>query len=276
LDLSFSNQPILGAARIAATKKIKVREGEKVKEVSAYEALIDAIFTHGVKGNARYGGMALDIFRTAEQAHAREVRENNERWITYQVAARSAIAECKAKGEGEPEVLPHPDDIIIDWENGPRFIGPIDRDELTRFEETQHLRDMLVIQDVLDQRSTKRLDGKVLKEPGGALLFAMVLDKGLPPRLRMSNSDIMTTQWPFERLTKRELLKTLHREWRKLGRSIPRGFVFPDRNVAVKHMEFLAQFVTKAKAGELDVDALAAGEFNAAARSFFGEHGILL
>jgi hypothetical protein len=79
----MSDQPVLGAALGAALKKIKIREGDQVREVPAYEALLDAIFTYGVKGNARYGGLALDMFRTAEQAHAREVRERNEFWQYY-------------------------------------------------------------------------------------------------------------------------------------------------------------------------------------------------
>jgi hypothetical protein len=273
-DLSFSSQPTLGVARQIANKKIPVQDGGIAKEVSGYEVLISKIFTHGVKGNARYAGIMLDLIRTAEQAHAREVRERNEYWSTYQSVARQAIAEVRANGEAEPAVLPHPDDIIIDWENGPRFIGPFDKAELKQFQETQRLRDVLLMQDVLDQRSTIRLDGTPLKEPRGALLFAMVLDKGLPPRLRISDADIRTKQRPFERLTKRELLKTLRREWCKFGRDVPRGFVFPGRNVAVQHLDFLSQFIVKAKAGELDIDALAAGEFNAAARSFFEQHGI--
>lgn len=103
----------------------------------------------------------LDLIRTAEQAHAREVRERNEYWSAYQAAARAVIAERTAKGEAEPEVLPHPDDIAIDWETGPRFIGPLDEDELKKFQETQRLRDALLMQDVLDRRSTERLDASL-------------------------------------------------------------------------------------------------------------------
>lgn len=186
------------------------------------------------------------------------------------------IAECMTRGEAEPEVLPHPDDIVIDLETGPRFIGPFDREELKKFQETQRLRDVLILQDVLDQRSKVRLDGTPLKEPGGALLLAMSFDKGLPPRLRMSDIDIVAMQWRFERMTKRELLKLLHNEWRKVGRPKPRGFVFWDRSVAEEHLRFLYQFIGKAQSGELDIDAIAVGEFNDTARLFFTQHGFAL
>jgi hypothetical protein len=88
----MSDQPVLGAALRAALKKIKIREGDQVREVPAYEALLDAIFTYGVKGNARYGGLALDMFRTAEQAHAREVRESNALWQSYKDVKSAELA----------------------------------------------------------------------------------------------------------------------------------------------------------------------------------------
>ena len=275
-DLSFSDQPILGAARRAATKKIKVREGDKIREVPGFEALVESIFAYAMKGNARYGGYALDLTRIAEQAHAREVREQNEYWSTYQAVARQAIAEVQANGEAEPEVLPHPDDIIIDWKNGPRFIGPFDNDELKKFLETQRLCNVLLMQDVLDRRSSVRLDGTPLKEPGGALLFAQVLDDALPPRLRMGDGDMWTKQWRFERMTKRELLKSLYSEWRSIGRPQPRGFVFWDLSTTKKNLHFVFDFARQAQAGALDVATMANGEFDAAAWAFMEGHGIAI
>ncbi len=74
----------------------------------------------------------------------------------------------------------------------------------------------------------------------------------------------------------RELLKALYEEWRKVGRPRPRGFVFCDMSVAKKNPTFLADFVRQAYDGMLDVEAIADGEFNAAAQSFFRHHGIPL
>ena len=201
-DLSLSEQPILGAARRAATKNIKIREGDRIREVPGFEALVKSIFAYAMKGNARYGGYALDLTRLAEQAHAREVREQ-EYWSTYQAIARTLIAERNAKGEAEPDVLPHPDDIIIDYENGPRFMGPADQNPLRMMRETQSMCDVLLMQDVFDQHATVRLDGKPVREPGGALLFALVLNDTLPTRVRLSTTDILMKQMKFGRLTER-------------------------------------------------------------------------
>ncbi|MEP9387738.1 hypothetical protein [Mesorhizobium sp. KR9-304] len=80
----------------------------------------------------------------------------------------------------------------------------------------------------------------------------------------------------FDRMTKRELLKSPYREWSKLGRNVARRFVFCDLSRAKKHMEFLADIVGYASSRVLDVEAIAQGVFNADARSFFGQHGITI
>ncbi len=141
----MSDQPVLGAALRAARKKIKIREGDQVREVPAYEALLDAIFTYGVKGNARYGGLALDMFRTAEQAHAREVRERNEFWQYYKDVKSSELEAAAKRGETLPTILPHPDDIVIDYDEGPRFIGPGCEQEQKMMKETLQFREVLIM-----------------------------------------------------------------------------------------------------------------------------------
>ena len=84
--------------------------------------------------------------------------------------------------------MPYPDDIIIDHANGPRFVGPIDAYEQTKLNETIRLRDTLIMQDELDNRSTVRLNGEPLTEPGSAALLSFILDMGVPPRLQLSET----------------------------------------------------------------------------------------
>jgi hypothetical protein len=102
----------------------------------------------------------------------------------------------------------------------------------------------------------------------------MVLDKGLPPRLRLSNAQMSAEQWRFARLTKRELLKSLYHEWRRTGHPRPRGFVFCDMTTAKKNLDFVFDFAYRAEAGVLDLAAMANGEFDEAARAFMEGHGI--
>lgn len=102
----------------------------------------------------------------------------------------------------------------------------------------------------------------------------MVLDKTLPPRLRISNVDLVAKQWSYERMTKRELLKSLYREWRKLGRNVPRGVCVLRPQHCRKESGFPCEFHAQGTGWIVDVDGIANGEFNAAARSFWEQYGI--
>lgn len=63
--------------------------------------------------------------------------------------------------------------------------------------------------------------------------------------------------WKYERRTKRELQKQLYRSWRKLGRNIPRGFVFPSARDVARKLGFIYDFAQALITGKVDQNVLA-------------------
>lgn len=252
-DLSFSDQPLLQAALRVGRKKIKVREGDKVKEVQAGEALIDATVTYGLKGNARFAGLGLDALRTAEQAYAREVAAEVEFWSAYKEFYSDRIDQAHRDGLPEPAIYPHPDDIVIDRKEGPKFLGPWDEAQHKDVLHTVKTCEVLLMQDELDKRSKTRLDGSPVKEPGTALHMFMALNNTLPPRFKLSDDAIFRLQRRFYRMTKRELLKQLHEDWRKLGKPRPRGFVTGDVTDVMPAFFAHQEFALKVVSGKIDI-----------------------
>src|SRR5690606_30589903 len=112
-------------------------------------------------------------------------------------------------------------DIVIDQLEGPRFLGPIDEEEQAQLEAALRHRDVLIIQHALDRRSTTRLDGTPLTEPGSAILLAMVMDRFVPKRLRFSEIDWINAVGRYKWMPKRQLLKLLYSSWRELGVARP-------------------------------------------------------
>lgn len=94
-------------------------------------------------------------------------------------------------------------------------------------DDTLRMRDLLILQNELEDRSRKGSDRK-LRGPGGAELLAMVLDQYVPPRLQLSEDQWIRRMMKLKGLPKRVLLKQLYEGWPKLGRPRPRGYVFPD------------------------------------------------
>ena len=138
---------------------------------------------------------------------------------------REQIAEAERKGEPPPAPLPHPDDVVIDDEKGVRFIGPVDDAGVARLKETIKVRDTLIMQDALDNRLADNPEGA--DQPGTALLFAIILDNGVPARFRLAEADWIERMMRYDTMPKRELLRAVYRAWKELGRRVPRGRTLP-------------------------------------------------
>lgn len=259
-DLKLSDQPVLEAARRAAAKKIKLREGDQTREVPAYEALMEAAVTHGIKGNARYAGMAIDYIRQADEAYARDLAHSVALWTTYKEYYSAQLDEARRAGIPEPEVYPHPDDIVIDIKTGPKFLGPWDDEENKQIQHTVRTCEVFLMQDQLDRRSATRLDGSPVKEPGTALYVFNAINESLPPRLKYSDSAIFRLQRQFQSMSKRALLKELYAGWRSIRQPMPRGYISPDLSKAIPQFVAIEEFARDVISRKIDITAMSPTE----------------
>lgn len=130
------------------------------------------------------------------------------------------------------------------------------------------------MQNELDERSSTRFNGEPLDEPGSALLVFHLLQRSLPPRLQLPIPVAAVRMSRYQPWPKRKLLKELHQAWRKPGKSISRGYVFPNLEFMRKQMEFNQELTAGFAAGQIDLDAIARWEFNDTVLEMFGWHGV--
>jgi len=116
------------------------------------------------------------------------------------------------------------------------------------------------MQDELDHRSTVRLNGEPLTEPGSAMLISFILDMGVPPRLQLSETQRVLKMMNYESMSKRELLKALFNAWHKLGFPHPRGFVFPNVIWTQNYVAMAFDLVSSMRSGALDPASLSLEE----------------
>ncbi|WP_137155141.1 DUF5681 domain-containing protein [Rhizobium sp. FKL33] len=233
-----------------ADSNVSVREGGEIVSVDVREAVLRATLASAVKGNPRSQGLVMQMFMRADAERARKLAEEIALWRDYQQKAWAAIETAKKKGPPPPAFLPHPDDIILDAKEGVLFIGPVDEFWQTKMEETIRYRDALIMQDALDGRSDKRLDGEPMREPGAAGLCALLLEKSIPPRLRLTDVQWVLRMMKYEGMPKRALMKELYAAWRDLGKDLPRGYVFPERTVMANNIEMIMSQVREMIAAE--------------------------
>ncbi|MDO6965230.1 DUF5681 domain-containing protein [Rhizobium alvei] len=251
-DLAYSNQPVLLAVRSLASRKVTVRQNGEMNEINMSDAVLEATFTNAAKGNPRSQSIAINLMREADQARNREIQENNEFWRDYKSIMSKRMKASLARREPVEKMLPHPDDIEILHGQEPRFHGPMYEGQQKQLEDTIAYRDVLILQDALDQRSSHRLDGTPLTEPGSALVLAMVLDRCIPPRLRLSDHDWIRRSMKYEIIPKRELLKQLYDAWRRLGRPKARGYVSVNLNRTETYLFAIQELMSELSSGALD------------------------
>jgi len=274
-DRTLAEQPTLAAAHRAADKTISVREGDEIRDVSAREAVIQAMTVAALKGNSRAGALVIGQFREADRAHAMAIEISNNFWSTYKAEKSAELAKAKEEGKPAPSILPHPDDIVIDRLTGPKFFGPFDEEGQRKIDHTIACREVLIMQHVLDERSSKRLDGGPLTEPGAAMLLAIALDHTLPPRLRFSDGDFIREQYQYGRLSKRDLLKLLFKKWQGVGYPRPRGYVSPNRGEIVSHLKLACALCNGVLSGNIDPDTQSKTEIEAEIIDLMEECGIV-
>ncbi len=199
----------------------------------AIEAVHRAQYASATRGNAYSQKHIIERYDWAERERRRQMIEDIEFWERYVAEQRKAIADAKANGETPPTPLPHPDDVVIDYERGVRFIGPFSEDEAARLDKRLRIRDVFIMQDALDQRQVGTLHSDdPLDRPGTAWVLADLLNQSVPERYKLSETEINCRLMRYGAVRKRDLLKELYRAWRAVGAHPRRGKTSPPLRVA--------------------------------------------
>ncbi|WP_237155488.1 DUF5681 domain-containing protein [Oryzibacter oryziterrae] len=124
-ETRLADQPLLNALLKASRKPVRVRENDRITEMPMAEAVVQTILASALKGNAVSQDLAYTLIQTAEHAALRERQRDIELWSWYKEEKSKELALAAERKQPSPRVLPHPDDVIIDYAKGVRFVGPI-------------------------------------------------------------------------------------------------------------------------------------------------------
>lgn len=211
-----------------ARRRVSARVNGEQRELEALEFLLFKTFETGIGGSPYAQRVMLDRFhRVAAQKRdllAAEVRDG------YELLARQRrwLVDARAAGRPERDVLPHPDDIVIDPATGVRIAGPRTPEERAICEETRALRDALLLQAALEERDAPDNALDAPRDPAHQMaVLALLLDQRLPERLRLADHELMKRMRLSAALPRRALLRALRRAWRERGCPLPRGWRLP-------------------------------------------------
>ena len=125
-----------------ATAERTVRSGGVTETLSNVDIMLRKQFEAGVSGKTLAQRDYIRQFQQAEDARRTEIESRCALWSGVKARHQAIIDRAHAAQAPVPRVLPHPDDIIIDWTDGIRLPGPVDETDWKKFDETVRLRDV--------------------------------------------------------------------------------------------------------------------------------------
>jgi hypothetical protein len=121
----------LGAMALdEAGRRVTVREGEKVAEIPAMQALLRTMFRAAAQGDTKAGRQLLEVIGRAESARTEKALGLLQFSHQYKEMHAPIFEKHEREGLDPPDIYPHPDDVIINEATGEVTIdGPKTKEE---------------------------------------------------------------------------------------------------------------------------------------------------
>lgn len=133
--LRSSDRPTQNMLLDEAYRPVMIREGDNIIELPAIQAVFRAMGVAALKGNRFAQKTLAELVARVEQDHRDIQYANMEAFTDYKVQWYREIERCKRMGLPDPQPLPHPDDVLIDYREGTfRIAGPITKEEKARWD----------------------------------------------------------------------------------------------------------------------------------------------
>lgn len=232
------------AVEQVAGRKITARKDGKTTDMTMKQAILETLGQSALKGGAHAARQFLEQVARADEKRRAVIDDDNETWALYKRRTSAEIAAAVENGEPEPEILPHPEDVIIDPIKGVSFDGPFLEEDLWRARETQHLIKAILLQEALDLRRD-RLKKAPRPVPGCPLVFALWFNRTfLGKRMRFTNEEMIDMRMRFRGLSIRTLEGRTYQAWKAAKIPTPRG----SRGWSNREMLQIMQFGSKGAA----------------------------
>ena len=153
-----------------ATRLVSVREGDKVSEIPAMQALIRTMFRAAAQGDTKAGRQLLEVIARAESGRTGTALEILEHAVKYKEKYGPIFEQREREGLDPLDIFPHPDDIIIDETTGEVTIdGPISKEQAgarkaVREQAIQSMQRYLEVESALAKQPTNRTLRREFKE----------------------------------------------------------------------------------------------------------------
>lgn len=119
-----------------AYRPVTIREGDKIIELPAIQAVMRAMGVSAMKGNRLAQKTMAEMVQRIETSKQDERMRAFENALEYKIKWEQEAERCRRAGLPAPEPIPHPDDIILDMRTGNvKTHGPLTKEEKRLWDE---------------------------------------------------------------------------------------------------------------------------------------------
>lgn len=227
--IRFSDIASDGFLHEEAYRPVRLRENGRTIELPAVQAAMRAAFMKAIQGSRLAQKFVWRLVADKEEEYLRLQLERYARLEALKRKGEETLAEHRRKGLPDPELLPHPDDIVLDPKSGEAYVnGPLTPDEKPFYEHMISLRGHFLLRAARARRTGERFtaqhEGKSIC---GYLLYAQLLDLLLPRRYRWKDGEATPLMLDYLSLPRRELERRIAVGTIRLKETAPRRSRLP-------------------------------------------------
>lgn len=144
-----------------AYRLVALREGDRVIELPAIQAVFRAMGVSAMKGNRFAQKTLAELVGKLEAEKTELLTSHFASAVDYKFRWEREIDRCRTSGLSVPDPLPHPDDILIDAREGKvKFAGPMTPDEKAWVDHSVNLMKLMQVQVSTYAAAAKRARAK--------------------------------------------------------------------------------------------------------------------
>lgn len=145
--LEFGTQPANQMLLEEAYRTISVREGDRTIELPVIKAVFRSLGVSAMKGNRLAQATMAELVREIEEEDRRVRASHFETACEYKLGWQQAFEHARKNGLPEPDVVPHPEDVVLDMRRAEvRYEGPMTPEEKRRWDRMLEFRDELQVE----------------------------------------------------------------------------------------------------------------------------------
>jgi hypothetical protein len=172
--------------RAEADRRIVVTDATGRKTITVREGILRTRSLRALQGSVLAQRDSLRDFAQEDERVHQQHKKSFEYWHEYQNEGRAKIAMAMKRGEAPPDLLPHPEDIHLDWARlEVQIIGAVDEAERARERKAETLRAVAYeMSFYVDEDNRLPSEGDTAGGVGIYMALYLLASTSLPARLR--------------------------------------------------------------------------------------------